>query len=123
MTHTTHTELLAQKCSPIPPGTSRLSPEQVAPLLLALDGWQVVDHVIQKRFSTPTYLEGIRWVDQIALIAENEDHHPDIHVSWCKITVTLWTHTVQGLSINDFIMAAKLDDAWRRFVPSGKGAA
>jgi 4a-hydroxytetrahydrobiopterin dehydratase len=123
MTHTTHTELLARKCSPLPPGAPRLSPEQVSPLLQELDGWQVVDHAIQKQFSTSTYLAGIRWVDQVALIAESEDHHPDIYVSWCKITVTLWTHTVQGLSINDFIVAAKLDDAWRRFVSSGESAA
>jgi len=50
------------------------------------------------------------FVNQVALIAQAEDHHPDLHVSYSKVTIELWTHAVGGLSENDFILAAKIDN-------------
>jgi pterin-4a-carbinolamine dehydratase len=60
-------------------------------------------------------MAGVRWFALLASIAEQEDHHPDAVVTWCRVKLTLWTHTVRGLSENDFILAAKLERAWREF--------
>ena len=57
-------------------------------------------------------MDGARWVPLIGEIADSEDHHPDLHLFFKKVVVELWTHTVNGLSENDFILAAKFDRAY-----------
>ena len=75
-----------------------------------IDGWKLEDNKIQKIFKFRNFRESIRFINQIANLAENEGHHPDIKISWNKVTLTLTTHAIHGLSQNDFILAAKIDE-------------
>jgi 4a-hydroxytetrahydrobiopterin dehydratase len=110
-------QLLSQSCKPLSSGSPKLSPQQVASLLEAIPEWRLVnDTSISRTYTCSSYMDGVRWFALAAAIAEAEDHHPDALVTWCKVTLTVWTHTVNGLSENDFILAAKFDRAWEEFV-------
>ena len=76
-------------------------------------GWKVLDNKkLRKTFKFQNFVETMGFVNQIALIAAAENHHPDMHVSYSKVIIELWTHAVGGLSENDFIMAAKTDEIY-----------
>jgi 4a-hydroxytetrahydrobiopterin dehydratase len=110
-------QLLAGSCKPLPSGAPKLSPEQIAESLSAIPEWRLVnENSISRTYSCSSYMDGVRWFALAAALAESEDHHPDALVTWCKVTLTLWTHTVNGLSENDFILAAKFDRAWEEFL-------
>ena len=66
-------------------------------------------HSISKQFAFPGFRESIEFVQQVADLAESEDHHPEIHIYFNKVEIVLSTHTVKGLSENDFILASKID--------------
>lgn len=77
-----------------------------------LSGWEMVregTHKIRKEKKFKKYLEGIDFVSAVGKLADTEDHHPDLHVFYKKVVVELSTHAVGGLSVNDFILAAKID--------------
>jgi 4a-hydroxytetrahydrobiopterin dehydratase len=75
-----------------------------------LPGWRVVDgHHLEKRFTFPDFAQGLAFVNRAGAVAEQEGHHPDLHLSFGKVTVTVWTHAIDGLSESDFVLAAKLD--------------
>jgi 4a-hydroxytetrahydrobiopterin dehydratase len=75
--------------------------------LQILQGWVLVDGAIEKEFRFRSYLEGLDFAYSIGKIAEEQDHHPDIIVKWKRVKLSLSTHSVKGLSENDFILAAK----------------
>ena len=77
--------------------------------LLHLPGWLLSDNKIEKEYKFKTYLEGLDFANKVGHIAEEQDHHPDILIGWRRVTLTLTTHSIKGLSENDFIMAAKAD--------------
>lgn len=71
--------------------------------------WTCMDNKkIQKKFSFPDFLAAMTFVNRVADIAEQEGHHPDIHIFYNKVTIELSTHSIGGLSKNDFIVAAKI---------------
>lgn len=72
-------------------------------------GWAVVEGAIQKRFEFADYHRTMAFVNALAWVAHTEDHHPDLLVSYNRCTVRFNTHSVGGISINDFICAAKVD--------------
>ena len=73
-------------------------------------GWQAIDDKkLQKTFKFKSYPDTIAFVNRAALIAQDEGHHPDMEVHYSKVVVEIWTHAIGGLSENDFILAAKLD--------------
>lgn len=122
------TELFTRHCSACAPGTPSLSPQQCAALASEVPEWQVVSpetsHAaappalrLQREYRFKSYLAGVEWVRTIAQIAEQEDHHPDLLIRYKRVRVELWTHTVKGLSENDFILAAKFDRAYQTFQP------
>lgn len=78
-------------------------------LLARVPGWTPVDGAIEKRFSFPDYHRTMAFVNAVAWIAHAEDHHPDLAVGYDRCTVRYSTHSVRGLSLNDFICAAKVD--------------
>ena len=79
--------------------------------LAEVPGWELNKDAkkISKEFSFRDFIRAIRFVDSVARIAETEGHHPDIHISYNKVVFDLWTHAIDGLSENDFIVAAKID--------------
>ena len=107
---------LAEKhCVPCEGGVEPLKGEELDRLERELgEAWQVVDeHHLEKEFTFDTYLEGVNFVNEVATIADEEGHHPDICVGYGKVRVTLWTHNIGGLSENDFIVAAKIEQSIR----------
>jgi 4a-hydroxytetrahydrobiopterin dehydratase len=106
----THTALSQKKCVPCQGSTLPLK-ETAEKLLEQIPQWKLSDDRtrISKLFSFPAFMDAIAFVTTIAAVAEKENHHPDIKISYRKVTVTLTTHAIHGLSENDFIMAAKID--------------
>jgi 4a-hydroxytetrahydrobiopterin dehydratase len=107
-------EPLAQrKCKPCEGGVSPL-PESAARALLAdLKGWELVGgKAIRRTIACKDFMDAVGLIQRVAPIAEAEDHHPDLHLTnYKKLTVELSTHSIGGLSENDFILAAKIDQA------------
>jgi len=109
---TTFSELAAARCSPLRGVEHQLSPERVATLLDALpEGWRLIDDgsAITKTFRFPDYHRTMAFVNALASIAHAEDHHPDLGVHYDRCVVRFSTHDVGGLSINDFVCAAKAE--------------
>ena len=102
-------DLLTQHCQPCKPGTPALRSEEVSKLLKSLHGWALVNGVIQREFKFKNFYETMAFVNAVAFIANREDHHPDMEVGYNKCLVEYSTHSVGGLSQNDFICAAKID--------------
>jgi 4a-hydroxytetrahydrobiopterin dehydratase len=87
-----------------------LQNEQIAPLLNQLHGWEVIDnHHLHKNYSFPDFITALAFVNSVGDIAEDEGHHPDIHLTWGKVGVQIYTHKINGLTESDFILAAKID--------------
>ncbi len=72
-------------------------------------GWRLIDGALEKTYSFKNYLETIGFVNALAFIANTEDHHPDLAVSYSKCTVRFNTHDVNGISVSDFFCASKVD--------------
>lgn len=112
MTETTIQSLRAQHCVPRKGKEARLSHQAVATHLALLQGWSLaVDSGdIHKEFQFPDYFHTMAFVNAVASIAHREDHHPDLEVGYNRCLVRYSTHDVGGLSLNDFICAAKVED-------------
>ena len=109
------TSLAEQHCTVCTPETPTLSKAEIDRLLQELPGWSVVEsegHLqLTRTFKFKGFMPGVDLVNRIAGIAEEEGHHPDLSLGWGYLTVQLWTHTAGGLTDNDFILAAKVDQA------------
>ncbi len=103
-------ELARKKCKPCEGGVAPLTPEQVRPLLKGLQGWALDGKTIGKTYEFKNYFETMAFVNAAAWISHREDHHPDMLVGYGKCRVCYVTHAIDGLSENDFICAAKLDE-------------
>jgi 4a-hydroxytetrahydrobiopterin dehydratase len=104
------TEALTDRhCKACAPGTPALNSQQVSDLLSSLDGWGLKGKEIARTFSFTDFYETMAFVNAVAYIANREDHHPDMEVGYNKCTIRFSTHSVGGLSENDFICAAKVD--------------
>jgi 4a-hydroxytetrahydrobiopterin dehydratase len=103
-------ELASKTCLPCREETQPLRGEQISHLLTQLTGWKVVnEHHLEKQFAFPDFRRALNFVNQVGDIADREDHHPDIYLAWGRAGITIWTHQVDGLTENDFILAAKID--------------
>ena len=100
------TELLMKKSHS---ADRKLSKNEIEQFLSVLHGWRYEEDSIVKEFSFEDFYETIAFVNGVAYIANFEDHHPDLLVSFNKCTVKFNTHSVHGISENDFICAAKVD--------------
>jgi 4a-hydroxytetrahydrobiopterin dehydratase len=87
----------------------RLAPAQVATLRAQVPQWTVDGERLARRFRFPSFVAAVRFVDRMADVAEAEQHHPDFTVHYRDVDVSVWTHAVDGLTENDFILAAKID--------------
>ena len=87
-----------------------LREEQLAAALVALPGWQQGDRCILKVYDFADFPSAMRFVHRVADLAEARNHHPDIRIhSWNHLELRCWTHTVGGLSQNDFVLARRID--------------
>lgn len=111
---TTASDLRARHCTP---QTHALPAQRVNELLAVLDGWRLDDDAIVRTFSFPDYVATLAFVNAIASMIHEQDHHPELTVTYNRCTVRYNTHSVNdgkgGLSDNDFICAARVDAIYR----------
>jgi 4a-hydroxytetrahydrobiopterin dehydratase len=107
------TEKLASKrCSACEGETEKLSSTQIHSKLQALNGWHIKrDGLrIHKNWEMKDFMSGVDFFNRVAQLAEEEGHHPDLHLEGYRHAwIEIWTHAIGGLSENDFILAAKID--------------
>lgn len=103
-------DLASRKCEPCEEGTPAIKGPELRRLYGQLEGWNLVnEHHLEKEYLFNDFREALAFVNRLGEVAEREGHHPDVFLTWGKVKVTLWTHSVGGLSENDFILAAKAD--------------
>jgi 4a-hydroxytetrahydrobiopterin dehydratase len=112
-------KLAKKKCVPCEGGTVALNSDQVGQLLSQVKGWRLEAGAVdlRKRYKFPKFTEVITFVNRMAELAEAEGHHPDFCVHYTALDVSLSTHAIGGLSENDFILAAKIDELWANSRP------
>ena len=103
-------DLTEKRCKPCKSGVDSLSLEEADALLVSLGGWVRAGNEIKKTYTFKNYYETMAFVNAAAYVAHQEDHHPDILVGYNTCAVTYTTHAIGGLSENDFICAARLDE-------------
>ena len=101
------TALALRHCRPT--SGAPLAAAELPTLMAEVPRWAVVDGVLQRQFPFTDYARMMSFVNAVAWLAQREDHHPDLHIGWGRCTVRWHTHSVGGLSINDFICAAHVD--------------
>ena len=107
-------ELADQPFQPARGGTAPLAGAELDALLARLGGdWAVVDgHHLSKTYRFPDFASALAFVNRVGALADELNHHPDVHLGWGKARLDIWTHTVDGLAEGDFVLAAKADRAY-----------
>jgi 4a-hydroxytetrahydrobiopterin dehydratase len=104
------TELLNDHSQEYPPGTPPLPEAEVARLSGAVPGWERDgDGYLTREFAFDDFIGPFGLVARVSLLAQAESHHPRVELEWGRAAFTIWTQTVEGLTRNDFILAAKID--------------
>lgn len=103
---------LAQKtCVPCTGEVPPLKAAEIAQYLRQTPEWQVVnDHHLVREFRFPDFLKALAATNRVGKVAEEQGHHPDLHLGWGRLKVEIWTHKIDGLTESDFILAAKIDE-------------
>lgn len=107
------TELSAKKCVPCEGGVAPLSASEAADYCRQLTGWAVTadGKRIRKEWQVKHFDAAMAFFHRVAVVANAEGHHPDLHlVGFRNVAIEIWTHAIGGLSENDFILAAKIDE-------------
>ncbi len=104
-------DLTTQRCVPCEGNVQAYTAEQIALYTSQVPDWSLIDNKkLQRTFLFKNFSEALAFVNNVGAIAEKEGHHPDINLhNWNKVTLTFWTHAINGLFLNDFILAAKID--------------
>jgi 4a-hydroxytetrahydrobiopterin dehydratase len=103
-------ELAAAHCEACEPGTPPLPENEAAELSTEVPAWERAGtRTLRREFSFPNFRDAFGFVARVALIAEAEGHHPDIELGWGRAAFALTTHAASGLTRNDFVLAAKID--------------
>jgi 4a-hydroxytetrahydrobiopterin dehydratase len=109
-------ELARLHCTPVTSNTPRLTGKELRQLKPELPGWETHTKKgelrLERSFQFKDFNRALAFTDRIAHLADQENHHPAILTEWGKVTVTWWTHKAKGLSMNDFIMAAKTENLY-----------
>lgn len=115
-------DLKQGRCVPCEGGVPQASENEIAEYLTQLPGWQVVEvngeKRLTRRFAFDNFVHALAFTNRVGELAEQEGHHPALLTEWGRVTATWWTHAIKGLHKNDFIMAAKTDEAFQ----TAKGA-
>jgi 4a-hydroxytetrahydrobiopterin dehydratase len=104
-------DLTKKKCQPCEGGVGKLSPDEARALGGQVPKWKLRkdEPRLWRELIFKDFVRAMKFVNAVAKLAEEEGHHPDIHVHWNRVKLVLWTHDIGGLSQNDFILAAKID--------------
>ena len=105
-------ELVAKKCKPCEGGVEPCTLAEAEDQLVRLPGWYLTHdgQRIRKDWTVKHFMAGMEFFNRVAEVAEADGHHPDLHIEgYRNLSIALWTHAIGGLSENDFILAAKID--------------
>ena len=102
-------DLVKSRCKPCEGGVDPLKDEETRHLLAQLEEWQRDGEAIAKTYAFKNHYQAVAFANAVAWISHREDHHPDMKVGYNTVTVRYTTHAIGGLSVNDFICAAKVD--------------
>ena len=107
-------DLLKKKCTPCEGGVIPFDLSEIHKYQKKVDGWDIVKneseiYYLEKKFTFKNFLKSQKFVNEVGKISENEGHHPDIIFGWGYAKINITTHAIKGLSENDFILAAKID--------------
>ena len=102
-------ELARKKCAPCEGGIAAMTDAQIAPMLKGLTGWARDGSRISKEYAFKDHYQVQAFTNAVMWISHREDHHPSLVVGYNTVKVAYWTHALDGLSENDFICAAKVD--------------
>ena len=108
-------DLSKKKCRPCEGGVIPFDISEIYKYQKKIDGWDIIKneknvHFLEKKFNFKNFLESQKFVNEIGKISEEEGHHPDISFGWGYAKIKITTHAIEGLSENDFILAAKIDE-------------
>ena len=106
-------QLRRKKCVPCEGGVPKMSPAEAEEQIQQLDGWKLTrgGDWIEKKWTVKNFMAGMRFFNEVARVAEEEGHHPDLHLEGFRnVRIEISTHAIGGLSENDFILAAKIDE-------------
>jgi 4a-hydroxytetrahydrobiopterin dehydratase len=111
-------ELVNQKCVACRGGEPTLTEAEINKLKPQVPEWQVRrengENQLSRTFKFKNFRQALQFTNQVGEIAEEQDHHPLLQTEWGKVSVAWWTHKIGGLHQNDFIMAAKTDEIYRK---------
>ena len=107
-------DLLNKKCVPCEGGVLPFDISEIHKYQKKVDGWNILTDekkifFLNKKFQFKNFLDSQNFVNKVGQISENEGHHPDISFGWGYAEIKITTHAIEGLSENDFILAAKID--------------
>ena len=110
------TTLTQMKCVACRTGEPAVTPDEMSQFQPQVPDWKVVEREgiprLERVFTFKNFAEALAFTNRVGALAEAEDHHPAILTEWGRVTVTWWTHKIKGLHRNDFMMAAKADQAY-----------
>ncbi len=109
-------ELTNEQCVPCQAGTPPLRGNALRTIRAKLGpGWDLIgEHHLEKEFNFRNFRDALAFTNRVGELAEQQNHHPDIYLTWGKVRISIWTHKVEGLTQNDFVLAAKIDDLGER---------
>ena len=108
--------LAGKECVPCRGGVPALEGAALKAFLKGLGrGWATVkDHHLEKEYQFKDFKSALAFTNRVGDLAEEQGHHPDIHLAWGKVRVTIWTHAIDGLTESDFVLAAKIEQTARK---------
>ena len=110
----TMNDLLEKKCVPCEGGVKAFDISEIHKYQKKVDGWEIIQnakkiYILEKKFEFKNFLASQKFVNEVGKVSEEEGHHPDIMFGWGYAKINITTHAIEGLSENDFILAAKID--------------
>ena len=107
-------DLLKKNCQPCEGGILPFDMSEIHKYQKKVDGWDIKQsekkiYFLEKKFTFQNFINSQSFINKVGEISEKENHHPDIHFGWGYAKIVITTHAIEGLSKNDFILAAKID--------------
>tara|TARA_Y100000591_G_scaffold220577_1_gene192030 strand:- start:181 stop:525 length:345 start_codon:yes stop_codon:yes gene_type:complete len=108
-------DLTNKRCVPCEGGVKAFDITEIHKYQKKVDGWSVVkdekdNYLLEKKFIFKNFIQSQNFINEVGKISEQEGHHPDINFGWGYAKINITTHAIEGLSENDFILAAKIDE-------------
>jgi 4a-hydroxytetrahydrobiopterin dehydratase len=97
------------KCAPVDRKSPPMSAAEAEKMMEEIPGWSLSGATLARDYKFKDFSGAMEFINRVAGLADREDHHPDMHISYSRVKLELSTHAIGGLSMNDFIMAAKLN--------------